>query len=179
MRHYDPVKNLGGLADLIKFIEADGKVMVEVGSYMGESASVFAKHVKSITAIDPWVEGYDDNDGASSTNMSKVEEYFDKTMSNFSNMKKIKMKSLEACKQFDDESLDFVYIDAEHTYEALFNDLKAWTPKVKKDGWICGHDWQRMDLRKAIVDVLGDPDRKFSDNSWCFKKSRLNKDFNE
>ena len=77
MRHSDVIKNIGGLKKLIKFIEAEDKVMVEVGSYMGESTSVFAESVKSITSVDPWIEGYDDKDGASSTNMSKVEEYFD------------------------------------------------------------------------------------------------------
>lgn len=47
----------------------------------------------------------------------------------------------EAAKLIDDKSLDFVFIDATHTYDALIKDIKAWKDKVKDDGIICGHDY--------------------------------------
>ena len=69
MRYDEPERKIGGLEALIKFVDAKNKVMVEVGSYMGESSSIFANHVKSLTCVDPWLEGYDDADAASSTDM--------------------------------------------------------------------------------------------------------------
>lgn len=41
-----------------------------------------------------------------------------------------------------DESLDFVFIDAMHTEEAVKEDIALWWPKVKPGGFISGHDWQ-------------------------------------
>jgi hypothetical protein len=43
-------------------------------------------------------------------------------------------------KFINDESLDFVYIDAAHDYHSVSRDLTAWIPKVRKGGWVCGHD---------------------------------------
>jgi predicted O-methyltransferase YrrM len=56
--------------------------------------------------------------------------------------------SLEVAKTFSDESLDFVFIDATHTYEAVKDDIKTWLPKVKKGGIIAGHDYYDYDFPK-------------------------------
>ena len=40
-----------------------------------------------------------------------------------------------------DEYFDLVYIDADHTYESVKDDIAAWFPKVKPGGWITGHDY--------------------------------------
>lgn len=53
----------------------------------------------------------------------------------------IKAFSVEGAKQFDDESLDFVYIDANHEYKFVKEDIEAWTPKVRKGGIVSGHDY--------------------------------------
>jgi len=47
-----------------------------------------------------------------------------------------------AAEDVPDGSLDFVYIDATHTYAAICQDVKCWYPKVKDDGIICGHDYE-------------------------------------
>lgn len=53
----------------------------------------------------------------------------------------IKEKSVVASSVFEDESLDFVYIDGNHKYEAVKDDLYSWYPKVKKGGVFAGHDY--------------------------------------
>jgi len=53
----------------------------------------------------------------------------------------IKAPSVEAAAKFKDDSLDFIYIDADHTYEAVSNDLVAWYPKVRSGGLVIGHDY--------------------------------------
>lgn len=70
----------------------------------------------------------------------------------------IRKTSLEAAKGFADESLDFVFLDADHTYEAVKADIKAWLPKVKKGGLLCGHDYENIDypswgVKKAVGEL--------------------------
>lgn len=53
----------------------------------------------------------------------------------------LRRRSLDAVKEFTDGSLDFVFLDADHSGEALAADLEAWKPKIKSGGLICGHDY--------------------------------------
>lgn len=46
---------------------------------------------------------------------------------------------------FENESLDFAYIDANHAYSFVKQDIELWWPKVKKGGWLCGHDYIALD----------------------------------
>jgi len=71
-----------------------------------------------------------------------------------SRCKFIEKESTEASKDFEDNSLDYVYIDAGHTYDDVINDLNAWCPKVKIGGMVAGHDYWVADVRKAVNDFL-------------------------
>jgi hypothetical protein len=51
-----------------------------------------------------------------------------------------RMDSAEAAAMVEDGSQDFVFIDADHSYEGCKRDILAWTPKVRSGGWIGGHD---------------------------------------
>ena len=62
-------------------------------------------------------------------------------------------RSVDASKRFDNESLDFIYIDANHTYDAIKQDIDVWTPKIKKGGIIGGHDYEYKPLDSDIRTV--------------------------
>lgn len=49
--------------------------------------------------------------------------------------------SVEASVKTPDGSLDFIYIDANHSYDGCLSDLKAWYPKLRDGGVMAGHDW--------------------------------------
>lgn len=49
--------------------------------------------------------------------------------------------SREVAKTIPDESLDFVFIDANHAFEFVVEDIAAWEPKVRKGGIVYGHDY--------------------------------------
>ena len=51
-------------------------------------------------------------------------------------------------------SLDFVFIDAEHTFEAVVSDIRAWLPKVKHGGCIAGHDLDWDGVKRAVEQEL-------------------------
>jgi predicted O-methyltransferase YrrM len=58
--------------------------------------------------------------------------------------------SRETARVMDNAALDFVFIDAEHTYEALSADIAAWLPKLKPGGLLCGHDYSKPGERSAL-----------------------------
>jgi len=53
----------------------------------------------------------------------------------------MRMTSMEAVKQIKDSSLDFIYIDGLHNFDNVMLDLIHWSPKVKTNGIISGHDY--------------------------------------
>jgi hypothetical protein len=81
----------------------------------------------------------------------------------------LKMPSLEAAEHFEDESLDFVFLDAGHDYQSISADIDAWLPKVIPGGTLAGHDYERY--FEAVVKAV---DERFAvrvDNkTWIYRK---------
>jgi len=118
---------------------------VELGSFKGEYASHLTKNWNgTLYMIDVWrpldKEEYDDTSNhqnhidAYSQAMDNIKGYEEKTFM-------LRMKGEDALDLFQDQSLDFIYIDANHTYEAVVEDLRKWYPKVRPGGLIMGHDY--------------------------------------
>lgn len=59
--------------------------------------------------------------------------------------------SLEAADQMIRNSVDFVFIDAEHTYDACWADMKAWYPVIRSGGVLSGHDFSMTPVKKAVT----------------------------
>ena len=52
-----------------------------------------------------------------------------------------RMRSDEAARHVADGALDFVFIDADHSYEGISTDIRLWAPKIRSGGILCGHDY--------------------------------------
>lgn len=84
----------------------------------------------------------------------------------------LKMSSEEAAKQVPDESLDFVFIDANHAYEFAKQDIGLWTPKVRAGGVIIGHDYKRSGekplwgVKRAVDEIFGDQVTLAASSVW-------------
>ena len=63
----------------------------------------------------------------------------------------IKKVSIEAAKEVPDAALDFVFIDATHTTEAVLQDIAAWKPKIRAGGYITGHDINWPSVERAVA----------------------------
>jgi hypothetical protein len=82
--------------------------------------------------------------GVSSGDSSHFQNLYEEVKNKFSNNSKVRIVrdySVNAAKMFDNEYFDFVYIDGDHSYEAVLKDLEAWYPKLKKFGVMCGDDY--------------------------------------
>lgn len=142
-----------GLAKVFK--ELDFKVGVEVGVLRGQYSEVLCKTIPDLKlyCVDAW-EVYDKYVDFG----DELKSFYDLTKERLApyNCELIRKYSMDAVKDFEDESLDFVYIDGNHTFEYVTNDIAEWSKKVKKGGIISGHDFFRKqgELRVHVKDVV-------------------------
>lgn len=83
----------------------------------------------------------------------------------------IKSDSVKAASLFKDRSLDWIYIDAGHTFEEVWNDLHAWLPKVKINGVVSGHDYLLPDVRSVVDSYFYDVKLMSDNNTWWWMKN--------
>ncbi len=73
----------------------------------------------------------------------------------------IQEKSLKACDVFENESLDFAFIDGAHDYESVKADIIAWRGKIKPGGWLIMHDYDNPSfpgVRQAVEEMFSEFD---------------------
>ena len=160
-----------GLSNLCKWANEKGATgkAVEIGAYSGEGTMVLAKYFKHVLAVDPWLNGYDINDVASSQcPMKFVLAKFHENTKDFDNVSYSQSKSLDALDFIKDGELDLVYVDGDHRYEAVLADLKGWLPKLRAGGVMAGHDWSFPAVKKALAEVfVGKEAVLFQGDSWA------------
>ena len=166
-----PPSQQEGLAELCKWANGQGATnkAVEIGAYSGEGTEVLAKYFKEVLAVDPWLNGYDINDVASQQcPMKFVFEAFQTRTTPLGNVGFLRSKSLDALPSVGDESLDLIYVDGDHRYEAVVADIQGWKPKLRKGGVMAGHDWNMQGVKKALSEVfLGKDATIFQGDSWA------------
>lgn len=159
-----------GLVDFVKSIkDTDQKTILEIGVLFGESTELFSKCFKKVFSIDPF--NYDVKVFWNGWNgsMKDVEAEFLKVLSSTDNVEHVKEYSYNANNKFENESIDVLYVDGDHSYSAVKKDLELFCPKVKKQGIIAGHDYANdmPEVVSAVNDFFGRiPDIVFSDSSW-------------
>lgn len=163
---------LEGLISLIEHINSISPTeelsMVEIGAYAGESTTLFAKHFKHVTTIDPFINDYDPNDiTCQHMDLELVYECFKENIKPFENITHIRDTSDDGIFHLL-KNVDFVYIDGLHTYEQVKKDIQNYKPFIKENGFIGGHDYHQVwqGVVNAINEKLGSPDMTFSDTSW-------------
>jgi len=167
-----------GLLDLIDFTGLSNIVMAELGSFAGESASVFLRSgkIQKFYAIDIWAP-MTYKTPLPGVRPDDAEPVFDECLSRWCadghDVVKMKMDTVEATSRIEDGSIDIVYIDAEHTYEGVIRDSNAWISKIRPDGYLSGHDYNNghPGVTQAVDELsqkFGKP-KLFQDSSWVFK----------
>lgn len=85
-------------------------------------------------------------------------------------VKELRGISWEMAKHVEDNSLDFIFIDADHEYESVVRDILAWTPKVKPGGMVSGHDTHFPGVLKAINELIPHWKTDHVDHVWYCSK---------
>jgi hypothetical protein len=136
--------------------------MFELGCYAGESTGIFISQLflKKINCVDPWEK----NHKYKADDINDAEKRFDEYIGNSPLLTKHKTHSVDPI--FNNQKVDFVYIDADHSYESVKRDILFWKDKTKV---IAGHDYEmpKQDgVKKAVDEIFGKPDMVFEDYSW-------------
>ncbi len=127
------------------FNELGFKVGAEVGVFAGHYSEVLCRSIPGLKlyCVDSWApyKGYRDHKFENSFKKaydSTVERLkpYDHTI--------IRKFSMDAASDFENESLDFVYIDGNHSYEHVRDDIREWAKKVRKGGIVAGDDYYVM-----------------------------------
>ena len=140
------------LYDKMVDMASDNCVFVEVGAWFGKSTNHLAKRIREskknihFTSVDTW-KGTDDEElhqnivGA--FNGDIFYEFIDNTVlsNNYGHIEAIKDTSRNAANNFSNSSIDYIMLDAGHSYDALKDDLSVWYNKVKPGGIISGDDY--------------------------------------
>ena len=173
-----PMRNergINGLRDLISYINqfqpVNELIMVEIGSYIGESTVVFADAFKQVISVDPYVDNYDPTDHAcKQAPFEMVYKQFLFNTKSFHNITHIRKTSDQAIKHLAIESVDFVYIDGNHQYDFVKKDIESYFKIIKPNGFLGGHDYPYKPVQDAIKDTISTVDQVFNDRSWIKRK---------
>lgn len=151
------------------------RLAVEIGCYAGQTMQLMHESAKfeRIIAIDPYIDGYDPEDiHASVYPMRDVRMRFYSRIIRHDNVLHLNLTSSEAFALFDDSSIDFLYIDGDHRYDAVKADIANFLPKMRSLSIIAGHDYwpcppdHLQGVKKAVDELLGGPDLIYQDSSW-------------
>lgn len=148
--------------ELVKKLNLSGNG-IEIGVQQGKfSKKILENSNLHLYLVDAWRNQSDYNDSANVSDVSHIAKMVT-TISNLLEFEGrftlIREFSSRAATIFPNNFFSFIYIDANHSYEQVKNDIKKWFPKLKAGGTIAGHDYVRDDkifqVKKAVDEFFG------------------------
>jgi len=147
----------------------------EIGTWRGDFAAVILRdrRPKHLYLVDPWEHRTDENyekasyGGKMQGGQQALDEMYESVMARFAGeissgqVTVLRQRSGDAARTFAPESLDWVYIDGDHSYEGVSADLESYFGAVKPGGLIAGDDYGHQgswfeDGVKRAVDEFSD-----------------------
>lgn len=159
---------------------SDGSKFVEVGTWKGRSAAFMAVEIinsgKKIEfdCIDNWeyVDGLQSDIGEQLFGKDIYNQFLNNIEPVRHIINPIKCISWEGADLYDDESLDFIFIDAAHDYESVKKDIMAWLPKLKNKGIIAGHDYTdyHPGVKLAVDEIFSEVESV--ETCWVYENNK-------
>ncbi|HEY5049189.1 MAG TPA: class I SAM-dependent methyltransferase [Rhizomicrobium sp.] len=143
-----------------------GVAGAEIGVWKGDFTQklIQSTRPRALHLIDPWKfvprfpnRWYGGMEAKSQEDMDAIFAGVQSRFGSTATVSIVRKPSIDAAKSFPDASLDWVYIDGDHSFEAVLGDLRAWMPKLRRGGVLAGDDFQWRDedgnfsVRRAAV----------------------------
>lgn len=185
------LKKAENMMDLIYQVKPE--LCVEVGVFTGSSIYPTAKALRYlgkgiVYAIDPWskeecLQGYASDDPNyiwwNSIDLEHIYQRFLSLLAKYqlnAFCSPMRMTSLQAVNRFQDDSIDILHIDGNHTTDIALSDAQIWFPKVKEGGYIWFDDvnWQSTQKAVQFLRENCEVDETYSVENQCllFKKNK-------
>lgn len=158
----------------------DGSHFVEIGAWKGKSTSFMAieiinsgKRIK-FDVVDTFRGSEEHKDFSCVVNQTLYDEYLQNIEPVKEHVNTVVGDSSKVAVLYADDSLDFVFIDGDHTYEGVKRDILSWLPKVKPGGYLCGNDMYQKNfdgVAQAVVEVLDDV--QVYQHNWVYRKQKI------
>ena len=170
---------------VISRIPKDRQVIgAEIGIWVGDTSWRILAQRENVThiMIDPWKKPEPGSRYAKSPDSIafKSQEYFDgcydeamKNTEPYADRRQVmRTTSREAAAKISDGALYYVFIDAEHTYAAVKEDIALWLPKIEPGGWIGGHDYRNLPrfsgVHEAVDEAFPEGIEIAGDHTWFY-----------
>lgn len=144
-----------GLIPTIKKIDGNLRCL-EIGVCRGENIVKFLEecpNIEHFDAVDPYIEYDDDNGGMSKDLVDRMRDIAIKNFNAFPGKVTLHtMTSKEYSNKVEDDHYDYIFVDGNHSYDYVLEDIQMWYPKLKKGGVFAGHDFYLECVRKAVYD---------------------------
>ena len=130
---------------------------IEIGTAEGITTEYLLSSISDLKlyGIDPYTD-YIDWDDRQPDQIGNKEQFLAKTEMYSDRFIHIKKSSNDVVDMFEDESVDFIFIDGDHSYNQVLKDCINYWPKVKIGGILIGHDFSKIeDVNKAVNDFAG------------------------
>lgn len=153
---------------------SDCNRIVELGSLYGASSRAMLDNSDArLWCIDSW-RG---SDTKPKRGCVSTEDDFQSFLNNIQDVRDrvvaLKMFTRGAVGLLPEGSFDLVFIDADHSYEAVRFDILNFAPLVRPGGILCGHDYgpqpMRNGLIKAVKEIVRNP-REAGDMIWWTRR---------
>jgi SAM-dependent methyltransferase len=168
-------------------VPENGK-MVEIGCWKGRSICYLGETLKALNkdvhlyGVDTWAGSEEEAHQEYIEGIGGKDAFFQEFKDNMKAagvddiVKAVRLTSIEAAATFPDEFFDFIFIDADHHYQSVKDDIEAWLPKLKFDGTIGGHDYElnhepSKGLVRAVYEHFGDNIKQVG-ACWLHHKKR-------
>lgn len=147
-----------GLVPIVKQL-GQTIVGVEIGVAGGWNMNYFLQQIPNLklTGIDPY-QSYMETRGSDgkvvNVDQSVLDEHYAAAIENtkmFGHATIIRAKSIDVVDMFPDNSLDYIFIDGDHSYSAVLQDCRNYYSKVKKGGVFAGHDIGLQQVQAALT----------------------------
>ena len=152
-------------------------LIVEVGFFAGRCTSIMAPICRKNNSVFHTIDncqGADIKDPATKAQRKRdMRSVFDKNMKIMGLSEYIivhQMDGAKAAQLFDEESVDFCFLDASHVAADVQKDIDAWWPTIKKGGFLGGHDYQWDSVRGVVngFAAIYDKKAKLSKDKQCW-----------
>lgn len=140
-------------SDLPKWFKEQGyQKGAEIGVFMGEFTKKLCKEGLQVYAVDPWkAYSLEESQERQDLLYNRAKE----RLLPYPNCTIIRKTAMDALADFEDGSLDFVFLDGDHGFKAIADELVEWSKKVRVGGAVCGHDYdgQSSKFVRPVVDA--------------------------